>query len=134
MARAAQLKLRENVRLDGVKGGVVVLGAIRILGIAMVRTAGGAVIAVVARGILRFDGARTNRAGGGADGAIEQSDDHESGYCEFGAQCRGRRHGVNYIIVCLATKRGGRHGRKRQRRNEYHRVVTYDRTRAKIDD
>ena len=70
MARATQLKLREDVGFHGVKSGMVMLGAIWILRIVMMRIAGRAMIAIVARGILRFDGACTERAGGGANRAI----------------------------------------------------------------
>jgi hypothetical protein len=70
VARAIQLKLREDVGFHGVKSGMVMLGAIWILRISLMRTVGRAMIAVVARGILRFDWARTERAGGGADRTI----------------------------------------------------------------
>lgn len=70
VARAIQLKLREDVGFHGVKSGMVMLGAIWILRISLMRIAGRAMIAVVARGILRFDWARTERASGGADRTI----------------------------------------------------------------
>ncbi len=56
VARAVQLKLREDVGFHGVKGGMVMLGAIWILRISLMRIVGGAMIAVVARGVLRFVG------------------------------------------------------------------------------
>jgi len=67
-------------------------------------------IAVVARRILRFDWARAERAGCGADRAVQQSDNHERGCCEFRADCGGRRHVVNYIIV----QRGAKIGRQQR--------------------
>ena len=91
-ARAIQLKLREDVGFHGVKSGMVMLGAIWILRISLMRTVGRAMIAVVARGILRFDGACTQRAGGGAGRTIEKSDNHEGCCCEFCAHCGERHH------------------------------------------